>query len=101
VAERHARSVCDSGRVAHELRPGRDPESRLAEAGVSARLVGETIARSTDSSSAFGALQRSPSHLMTLLDRRFTDAGVGLARDRAGRCCAVVLLASWPRYAPR
>jgi uncharacterized protein YkwD len=98
LATRHAEAVCESGRAAHELQPGLDPESRLSLAGVSARTVGETVARSQDAISAFDAMRRSPSHLMTMMDKRFTDAGVGLARDQGGHCCAVVLLAAWPRY---
>ena len=32
-----------------------------------------------------------------LLDRRFTDAGAGMATDARGRTCLVVMLAAWPR----
>jgi uncharacterized protein YkwD len=98
LATRHARAVCESGRTVHEIEPGLDPESRLALAGVRARTVGETVARSGDAITAFEAMRNSPSHLMTMVDARFTDAGVGLATDQSGHCCAVVLLAAWPRY---
>jgi hypothetical protein len=96
VATRHARRVCDGGAVSH-LGPDGDPEARLARAGIRARHVGETIARAADPSAAWAALLRSPSHRSALVDRRFTDAGVGRARDDAGRSCLVVLLAAWPR----
>lgn len=98
LAASHARAVCESGRIVHELEPGHDPESRLALAGLHARTVGETVARSESAISAFDAMRHSPSHRMTMLDPRFTDAGVGLATDRSGHHCAVVLLAAWPRY---
>jgi uncharacterized protein YkwD len=101
LAAEHASKVCDTGRVAHELSPGSDPETRLAMAGVRARMVGETVARSVDAVSAFNAMKRSPSHLLTLLERRFTDAGVGVAANGSGQSCAVVLLAAWPRYVGR
>lgn len=101
VAAAHAARVCQSGRVAHELSPGEDPESRLRQHGVVARRVGETVARSADLAQGFEALTRSPSHRMTLLEPGFTDVGFGEARDPAGKQCLVVLLAAWPRYVGR
>lgn len=101
VASQHANEVCKQERLAHELSPGRDPEVRLGEAGVRARLVGETISRAGDARTAFDQFADSPSHLLTLLEPRFTDAGVGRATDVEGRTCAVVLLAAWPRYVGR
>ncbi len=97
VAETHARATCRAGRVVHELRAGHDPETRLAEAGIRARVVGEAMARSRDPKAAFIALTRSPSHLLTLLDPRFTDAGIAAADHPSGDACLVVLLAAWPR----
>jgi uncharacterized protein YkwD len=101
AAAKHARDVCNQGRIAHELTHGQDPPARLAAAGLSAQLVGEAIARARDADSAFDALQRSPSHRLTMLDRRFTDFGTGRAGDDAGKTCFVVLLAQWPRYVGR
>ena len=97
AAAAHARAVCEQGRVAHTLDAGEGPEERLVRAGLTARLVGEAIARAADTSAAFEALQNSPSHLLTLLEPRFTDVGVGEARDAAGKHCYVVLLCAWPR----
>ena len=98
VAAAHAARVCVQDHVAHELGRG-DPEQRLRAAGIEARLVGETVARAVDDDAAFAAMRRSPSHRMTLLDERFTDAGAGAVRDARGRSCLVVLFAAWPRYA--
>ncbi len=98
VAQAHARDVCAGGRVAHELTPGEDPQVRLQEAGITARIVGETVARASTVRTAFSQLGQSPSHLLTLLEPHFTDAGTGTAIDTEGRTCVVVLLASWPRY---
>ncbi len=100
-AAEHARRVCAEGRVAHTLDPGSDPEARLALRGVRARVVGEVAARAASEAAAMDALVRSPSHQYTLVDRRFTDAGVGVAEDEAGRACVVVLLAAWPRFVGR
>ncbi|MFI5306024.1 MAG: CAP domain-containing protein [Polyangiales bacterium] len=98
VASAHAQRVCGEGRVAHELEPGEDPERRLREAGVQAHRVGETVSRAPTASAAFSAFERSPSHLLTLLEPSFTDAGTGVASDTQGRNCVVVLLAAWPRF---
>jgi hypothetical protein len=101
VAQAHAARVCAEGRVAHELEPGADPKARLRAIGVDARRVGETIARERDASAALARMLESPAHRLTLLERSFTDAGLGEARDARGRVCLVVLLASWPRYVGR
>jgi uncharacterized protein YkwD len=101
AATEHARAVCREGRVAHELEKGQGPEARLASAGLSARLLGEAIARATDADSALRALEQSPSHLLTLIEPSFTDVGVGAASDGHGKSCFVVLLCSWPRYMGR
>ncbi len=98
AADAHAQRVCAEGRIAHELQPGADPEARLRAQGVVARRVGETIARDRDAQSALARMLQSPSHRMTLLERGFTDVGIGEARDDRGRVCLVVLLAAWPRF---
>ena len=95
VAERHARAICRDGRVSH-LTGGADPVERLAREGIRARHVGETAARSRDLDTAYAATLRSPSHRAALVDRRFTDIGVGSAEGH----CLVVLLAAWPRAVP-
>ena len=97
VAAAHAERVCREGRVGHQLEEGGDPTARLAAEGVRARHVGEVVARGADEAAAFDALLASPSHRAALVDRRFTDAGVGAASDDRGRRCVVVLLAAWPR----
>lgn len=101
VAAQHAQAVCDTGRAFHELEPGDDPEVRLAREGIRARIVGETIARSVTPDAAFIALTKSPAHKSTLLDPRFTDAGVGLSGDLSGKSCLVIVLAAWPRFVGR
>lgn len=100
VADAHAKAVCRSSRVAHTLSPDGDPEARLRAAGIEARVVGETVARSTSVASAYRSLMRSASHRLTLLDRRFTEAGIATAQVD-DHVCLVVLLAAWPRYVGR
>lgn len=101
VAAAHAQRVCAQGQVAHQLAPGDDPKQRLRAAGVSARRVGETVARADDAAGAFLAFEHSPSHRFTLLESGFTDSGTGEAKDAQGHTCVVVLLAEWPRFVGR
>ena len=99
AADRHARAICRAGVAAHSLQRS-DPESRLASQGVRARVVGEAVARVAFQADPLEALGESPGHAAALLDRRFTDVGVGEVRAR-GRRCVVVFLAAWPRYVGR
>lgn len=101
LAGAHAQSVCEQGRVVHTLEPGLDPSLRLARAGLTARLVGETIGHADDLAAALQALWDSPSHKLALLERRFTHLGIGSALDAEGKSCLVVLLLAWPRYQGR
>jgi uncharacterized protein YkwD len=96
-ATSHAQRVCDSGKLGHELDPQADPEARLLQRGIEARVVGEAVARAATMREALHGIEDSPSHRMTVTDPRFTDAGFGQAKDDRGRTCAVILLASWPR----
>ena len=99
-AATHAQTVCESGRVGHELNPHADPEARLLRQGVEARVVGEAVARARTLSEALYAIEDSPSHRMTVTDPRFTDVGYGTSKDDRDRTCVVVLLAAWPRHVP-
>jgi hypothetical protein len=101
IATSHAESICEAGEAAHELEPGRDPSARLREEGVVARHVGEVASRGIDVDHAMSALVRSPSHRAALVDRRFTDVGVGTATAADGHECVVVVLAAWPRIVAR
>lgn len=99
-AQQHASRVCELGRVAHRLDGGDDPETRLRAERISARAVGEAIARAESADAALAAVFDSPSHRLAVAERRFTDAGIGQAFDRRGNTCLVVLLAAWPRRLP-
>lgn len=99
AAAEHAARICREGAVRHEV-DGANPEVRLRRRGIVARVVGEVVARARDEDAAFDALLASPSHRAAIVDRRFTDVGVGVAR--VGRnLCVVADFAAWPRYAGR
>ena len=101
IASAHADAICAAGEAAHELEPGRDPSTRLREEGVVARHVGEVASRGVDVAHALDALASSPSHRAALVDRRFTDVGIGTATGADGYECVVVILTAWPRIGAR
>ncbi|MGB8221782.1 MAG: CAP domain-containing protein [Polyangiales bacterium] len=99
-ATSYAQTVCDSGKLGHQVDSSGDPEARLLKRGIEARVVGEAVARAATMRAALHAIEDSPSHHLTITDPRFTDAGYGQAKDDRGRTCVVILLASWPRTVP-
>ncbi len=96
-AHAHAREVCQAEKVAHELSAGVDPVERAQRVRIQADALGEAVARASNLSTAFDAFLRSPAHLLTLTDARFTDVGMASATDDTGARCLVVFLAAWPR----
>ncbi|MEM9068350.1 MAG: CAP domain-containing protein [Myxococcota bacterium] len=97
-ARRHANQICRDRRAAHSAEG--DPTQRLRERGISARVVGEVIARAEDDQAAFSALLASNSHRMAMVDRRFTDVGIA-RREQGGGVCVVMTFAAWPRFVGR
>jgi uncharacterized protein YkwD len=69
----------------------------LRKTGLKARVVGEVIARGAGLKRAVAGLLSSPSHRLTMVDRRFTDAGWAAAAAPDGEACVVIVLAAWPR----
>lgn len=94
AARRHAQDVCREHRARHVFDSW--PADRMRRLGLRARHLGETVARASSVDGALEALAQSPSHRMALVDRRFTDVGVGVVRSR-GESCVVVFLAAWPQ----
>lgn len=96
-ATSHAQRVCSTGIVGHSIDAGEGPEQRLRKAGLTARAVGEVIARADTLPKAWARLLESPSHRMVLEDSRLTDDGWGLANGADKSVCVVGLFAAWPR----
>lgn len=100
TAQRHAERVCQEGQVVHRMEAGEGPVARLRAGHIEARAVGEAVARAASADAALSAVFDSPSHRLTLVESRFTDAGIGQATDDTGHTCLVVMLAAWPRRIP-
>ena len=74
IAEAHAARMRTSGRIAHDVGDG-DLVTRLEDAGIGGRTVGENVARARTVALAHRALHASPSHRANLLNPRFARAG--------------------------
>ena len=83
VAERHAQSMLESGRLGHEAGDG-DPGTRVREAVPESRFEGENVARADTLAGAQRAIWASPSHRANILQGRFDLLGVGVAADGRG-----------------
>jgi hypothetical protein len=76
VAQSWASKLAKSGTLAH------NPNLRTQVSGY--RYVGENVGYGASASQIHGALMKSPGHKANILDRDFTQMGVGAARDSKG-----------------
>ncbi len=83
LAQAHAEEMKRTGLVAHDLGHG-DLGARAQEAGLSARSLGENVARAQSLAAAHRALFESPSHRMNLLNATYNQVGLGIARTETG-----------------
>jgi hypothetical protein len=93
-AEEQARAMLDARVLAHDAGEG-GPAGRLRRLGVSILAAGENVAHEGSVARAHRALWWSPSHRGNLLDPRFTELGVGVARDPDGSLWVCELFADF------
>jgi cysteine-rich secretory family protein len=79
LAQAHAAAMASRGQTAHDVGDG-PPADRLARAGVSARRIGENVARAPTLERAHRVLWDSPSHRGNIVDPSFDALGVGVLR---------------------
>jgi uncharacterized protein YkwD len=82
-AGEQARAMLEAHVLAHDAGEG-GPAERLRRLGVSITSAGENVAHEMSLARAHRALWWSPSHRGNLLDPRFHELGVGVARDPDG-----------------
>ncbi len=92
VARAHAKAMIRTGRVAHDAGDG-TPAERLQGAQLSARRVGENVARAPTLRRVHRALWNSPSHRDNMLDSSFDRVGIAVVRGERGKLWAVQLFA--------
>ena len=83
AARAHSRDMVTRGFFAHNAPGGQDFGSRILGYYKPRRAIGETIAWGAGATASPDAIVagwlRSPAHRATLLDRRFTGIGIGIA----------------------
>ncbi|HET9784265.1 MAG TPA: CAP domain-containing protein [Terriglobales bacterium] len=83
VAQRHAEEMARAGRLSHLSDDGEDLGARLHDAGVAWTRVGENVAMAPSIEQAEAMLMAEPpfqpNHRANILDRRFTEVGLGVA----------------------
>jgi uncharacterized protein YkwD len=83
AAERHAEDMLQHSYFAHRDRAGQTVRERAGAAGYDWEAIGENIALGqTSVKEAVESWMRSPGHRENILDRRYTQTGVGLALGR-------------------
>lgn len=80
LAAEHAQKMRAKGAIAHDLGDG-DLAARFEAAGLSAKVVGENVARARSIVLAHRALHASPSHRMNLLNADYTNMGIFVTVD--------------------
>jgi uncharacterized protein YkwD len=96
LAQRHARAMQKSARLAHNLGEG-DPKQRVLATGLRVRETGENVARAASIRRAHRVIWASPSHRANLLYPEFDKIGIGVAMDADGGVWACQLFAELAR----
>jgi uncharacterized protein YkwD len=85
VARMHSQDMRDSNYFAHNDLNGNSPSSRMRVAGISFKISGENIARTSGLNDPAGSANdeflNDPEHRNVLLNQQFTRVGVGVSRS--------------------
>jgi uncharacterized protein YkwD len=83
AAAAHARDMARYGYFEHRARNGSEPKDRVRRAGYRPKLTGENIAFGPETAEEVVAgWLASPGHCANLMDPRFRDMGVAVAKAR-------------------
>jgi hypothetical protein len=85
AARRHSSDMARRGQLAHELN-GRGAADRVSAVSYEYAMVGENLAfNQQDAEEVVRGWMKSPGHRANILEGRFTETGVAVARDERGR----------------
>ncbi len=92
LAREHAEAMRALGRATHDTGQGA-ADARVRARGVAFASLGENVAKARDLVSAHRVLWASPAHRSALVEPRYTEFGVGVARegDRVVYVCELFL----------
>ena len=84
VARAHSANMAKQGKMAHDL-DGKNPFQRLKDAGYTYFFAGENVAAGLDElDEVMKGWMESEPHRKNILSEKFTEIGVGVARDKKG-----------------
>jgi uncharacterized protein YkwD len=84
VARAHAANMARQGKMEHKL-DGKTPFDRIKGAGYRYSVAAENIARGdAPLADVIAGWMKSKSHRENLLERRFVETGLGMAKDEIG-----------------
>jgi uncharacterized protein YkwD len=86
VARAHSANMAKQGKLSHEL-DGKKPPDRVKAAGYQAAWGGENVGASneeTPETAVFKMWMESPLHKANILKDKYTEIGIGLAKDENG-----------------
>lgn len=91
VAADHSREMAAMGYFAHVSPVSGDVGERLRRAGFAFRRVAENLGEAESALAAERIIERSPAHLLNVLDSRVTLVGIGTAKVQRGSLRNVLL----------
>jgi uncharacterized protein YkwD len=86
VARAHSANMAKQGKLSHEL-DGKKPPDRIKAAGYQAAWGGENVGASNDpkpENAIFKMWMESPLHKANILKDKYTELGIGIAKDENG-----------------
>ncbi|MCI0464165.1 MAG: CAP domain-containing protein [Gemmataceae bacterium] len=100
VARAHAQNMAKNQKLTHVL-DGQNQFQRIKGAGYRYRYAGENVARgNVPPEETFQSLMESKGHRENILAERYTEVGIGLARDAEGKLTYYTQVFAAPRPPP-
>jgi uncharacterized protein YkwD len=84
LAHEYARDMVTRGFFSHENPEGLNPFDRMRKEGVVFRYAGENLAINGSIAAAEQAFMGSPPHRANILNRHFSQIGIGVCHDNTG-----------------
>lgn len=84
LGQNYAKDMIQRNFFAHNDPDGRTPFDRMKAAGISYRYAGENLAINRDVASAEKAFMNSAGHRANILNKNYTEVGIGVQRDAKG-----------------
>lgn len=84
TAQKHSENMAKQGKMEHTL-DEEGPGDRARKVGYKFQRLGENIAYGMTPTEAVAAWMKSEGHRANILEKRYTEIGIGIAKDKEGR----------------